>query len=120
MHSHSQTLLGLMIVAIAACAMIGCGSRDATWTVAEVAADRGHDTMVDDTGLEYHNYFLAVVLTRNAETVNLIYENQLPDGVDLAVGDAVELGGLDNATFSDTWDGYLIREVTITPVPKRE
>ena len=114
---HSPSYWPYLAVAIAASIVAGCGNNETAWTVTDIQADHGHDTMEDDAGLMYHNYFLAVVLTRNGETVNLIYENQLPDHVVVDVGDTVDILGLNDATYSETWDGYWLHDVTLTPIP---
>ncbi len=116
MSKQAWWIAGLAVL-LAASMIAGCASNATLWTVTDVQADHGRDTMEDEVGLMYHNYYLAVVLKRNTETVNLIYVNQLPDHVDLAVGDTVELRGLMDATYSETWNGYWLHDVTLVPGP---
>ena len=67
----------------------------------------------------YHNYFCAVVLKSNGETLNLLYENSLPDNIELIVGDRYRVDGLDDAEYSDNWRGYWLHDVRLVPASRK-
>ena len=86
---------------------------NAGWVVIELRDDRGHDTLESPDGQIYHNYFCAVVLEQNGETLSLLYENELPEDLKLEVGHRYIVDGLDDATYTDDWMGYWIHDITL-------
>ena len=87
------------------------------WRITELQDDRGHDTIKNDDGLTYHNYFWAVVLKNDGEEISLLYENALPENLDLKIGQTYKLDGLETANYSDDWHGYWIHDSKLTPLP---
>ncbi len=86
------------------------------WVIIELRDDRGHDTLASPDGQMYHNYFCAVVLRKNGETLSLLYENELPEELKLEVGQRFIVDGLNDATYAEDWKGYWIHDITLRSI----
>jgi len=119
MHHFRLAFLALTVTILCGCVSeTNVSKQDANedssaWKITVLRADHGHDTMESEDGGMYHNYFCAVVLTRNDESIHLLYENRLPENLVLKIGDRYHINGLANATYSDDWNGYWIHDVQL-------
>lgn len=114
----------LLHCALAALVLAGCGhsnkTRDALrsgdpWSVTELRADQGRDTVQTEAGEMYHNYYFAVVLERSGESIRLLYVNRLPEGLELKLGEEYFIAGIDTVAYSKAWRGYWIHDVDFRP-----
>ncbi|TWT79730.1 hypothetical protein CA13_11370 [Planctomycetes bacterium CA13] len=119
--THCSPPLRLILTAAFAVTLSpGCFQREVYWTVAKVDADQGRDTLIDEKGMQYHNDYMAIVLQRNDETLNIIYENRIPDHVRIAVGDRLAISVDHEAIYSEVWQGYWLHDVTLNQIPNTE
>lgn len=123
-HLRSPILL-LIAVVLAGCygdqntSQSNTNQDAAYWTITELRADQGHDTIEAEDGGMYHNNFCAVVLKKDDESINLLYENALPENLDLMVGNHYHIDGLDDATYSDNWHGYWLHNVRLRRIKSK-
>ena len=115
------------VVALGLFACLGCGSNQPqashepaetkkVWTVSEVRADRGHDTIETAQGGIMHVYFCAIVLECGDETISLLYNDKLPETLNLKWGDQYHLDRVKAADFDKTFNGYWLHQVSLQPV----
>ncbi len=94
----------------------GPGAGEA-WTIEQLADEIERDTIVDDDGNMYHNYFLAVALERGDERLRLLYFNQLPASFAFEENDQVLIDGLENAEYDNALEGYWLQGLSVRATP---
>lgn len=113
-------MLLLVMVPIAGCRSESGAAADpppGVWTITQLRDDRGHDTIMSTDGDMYHDYFCAVVLEQDdGDSVSLLYMNDLPDSLDLKLGQRFRIDGLDAATWAEHWQGYWLSDVQLIPL----
>lgn len=117
----------LRVLLLTAVFLIGCHTADQSaisslqkqsatpsgvWMITKLNVDRGHLTL-DDAARD-HIYIRGVECTQGKWTVMLLYYDQVPDGLSLAVGEQIAISSNEDAVFDTSFDGFWMHELKIS------
>ena len=107
-----MVVFAVSILGLALCESGSPTKDENPWVVIQLDKNVGHDTIEDGERGIYHNYYFAIVFERSDESLQLIYQNGIPDNVDLELNGQYHID-LGNAGFDNAWDGYWLHNVVI-------
>ena len=81
--------------------------------VTEVDIDRGHFTFVDEEDGLFHTYVIGVECRQRSDSITLLYEDRIPDGLVLSIGDQLTIESDTAAEYDTDWKGFWIRDLKI-------
>ena len=83
------------------------------WTVTAVDVDRGHLTYEGSNS--DHTYVLGIECERASDSTTLLYYDRLPVGLDITVGDQLDIDTTSDSDFESMFGGgYWIRDLVLT------